>query len=194
MKNMNSRKVTLVLLSIILILCATIGGTLAWLTATSGPVVNTFTTSDITVHLQETTGTNYQMIPGHTIAKDPKAWVDTDSVPAYLFVKVEKSTNFNTYMEEPKIDTAWKKLDGVEGVYYCEVTNAAQMGESNAKPILVNNQLKVKESVTKEQMTEAKGNEPKLTFTAYAHQLYKSSGVKFTEAEAWNSLTTSANS
>ena len=47
-----------------------IGGTLAWLTATTDDVTNTFTTSDINITLAETK-TDFKMVPGCTIEKDP---------------------------------------------------------------------------------------------------------------------------
>ena len=68
------KKKTLALLAaLVLVIGCIIGGTLAWLTAKSDVVTNTFTTSDITVELKETTGTQYKMIPGYAIRKDPKA-------------------------------------------------------------------------------------------------------------------------
>ena len=51
------RKKTLALvLALTLIVVGVVSGTLAWLTAKSDTVVNTFTTSDIKVELKETTG------------------------------------------------------------------------------------------------------------------------------------------
>ena len=49
-----------------------IGGTVAWLTDKSDTVVNTFTDSDIDITLTESTGTEYKMVPGYTISKDPR--------------------------------------------------------------------------------------------------------------------------
>ena len=43
-------------LALTLLVVGAVAGTLAWLTAKSDTVVNTFTTSDITVKLKETTG------------------------------------------------------------------------------------------------------------------------------------------
>ena len=60
-------------------------------------VTNTFTTSDINIELKETKN-HFQMIPGWNIEKDPKVTVKTGSEACYLFVKLEKSTNFDTFM------------------------------------------------------------------------------------------------
>ncbi len=66
------KKTIALLVAVSMIVGCAIGGTLAWLTHSTGPVTNTFTTSDIEVTLEETTGDTYKMIPGYTITKDPK--------------------------------------------------------------------------------------------------------------------------
>ena len=68
-------KAAALILALVLVVGCVVGGTLAWLTAESDAVTNTFTTSGITVTLEETTGNEYKMIPGYTIHKDPKATV-----------------------------------------------------------------------------------------------------------------------
>ena len=47
------------ILALTLLVVGVVAGTLAWLTAKSDVVTNTFTTSDIKVELKETTGTEY---------------------------------------------------------------------------------------------------------------------------------------
>ncbi len=51
-----SARVLVMAVALTLIIGGIIGGSVAWLTARSEPVVNTFTTSDITVKLEETKG------------------------------------------------------------------------------------------------------------------------------------------
>ena len=111
-------------LALVLVVGCAVGGTLAWLKAETTPVENTFSTSDIGVELKETKGNEgadgtkeFKMVPGWTIAKDPKATVTADSEDCYLFVKVEKSANFDTFMTYT-IASGWKELEGVNGVYY----------------------------------------------------------------------------
>ncbi len=67
--------------------CVCVGGTIAYLIAQTDPVVNTFTPSNVAVELTETTGDNYTVIPGFSVAKDPTVKV-TNDVDAYVFVKV----------------------------------------------------------------------------------------------------------
>ncbi|MGN0798890.1 MAG: SipW-dependent-type signal peptide-containing protein [Christensenellales bacterium] len=193
------KKTFVLLLALVLIAGAAVGGTLAWLTDTTEAVQNTFTTSDIDITLVETT-TAYKMIPGWTIDKDPKVTVDATSEDCYLFVKVEKSSNFDTYMEYA-IDTDWTALTGVDGVYYIEIDTAAEKGVAfnilgagtkafdSITYTWADNQVLVKPTVTKANMEalDVEGAvKPTLTFTAYAVQLYKSNSAKFTPAEAWN--------
>lgn len=175
------------LLALTLVVVGVASGTLAWLTAQSGPVVNTFTTSGIEVKLEETTGSEYKMVPGFEITKDPKATVVTGSEECYLFVKLEKSAGFDTYLEYT-VDSGWTALEGVDGVYYRKVMTA-DMG--TAYDVLAGNKVTVKGSVTKANMDalNAEGAaKPTLTVTAYASQLYKSAGVEFSAADAWANL------
>lgn len=180
---MKKKGLALVLALTLLVVCVATG-TLAWLTAKSDVVTNTFTTSDIKVELKETTGSNYKMIPGYTISKDPKATVLAGSEECYLFVKLDKSTNFDTYLEYEVAD-GWTKLEGAGDVYYREVLTA-NIGTPYS--VLKGDQVTVKGSVTKDLMDAADAAKPTLTITAYASQLYRSAGAKFTPAEAWNNI------
>lgn len=170
-------------LALTLLVVGVVAGTLAWLTAKSDTVVNTFTTSDIEVELKETTGTEYKMIPGYTISKDPKATVLSGSEECYLFVKLDKSANFDTYLEYVIAD-GWTKLEGVTDTVYYRKVQTADIG--TAYSVLKGDQVTVKGEVTKAMMdgltTETL---PKLTVTAYASQLHKNATTEFTAAEAW---------
>ena len=188
-KRHSSKKTLAMLLSLVLLIGCVVGDTLAWLTAKTEQVTNTFSTSDIGVQLKETTN-EYKMIPGWDIAKDPKAWITEGSEEAFLFVKVEKSANFDSFMTYTIAD-GWTELTSAAGtnykVYYREVTSA-QMGENNAFTILKDNKVAVNDSVTKEMMTAEEFTQPTLTFTAYAHQLYQNAGTRFDAAAAWSNL------
>lgn len=183
------KKKTLALLAAaLLVVGCVIGSTFAWLTAQSKSVVNTFTTGDIKITLQETTGNEYKMIPGCTITKDPKVTVNKGSEECWLFVKLVKNGDFNEYMSY-QMEEDWKELPGVDGVYYREV-NADQIGTSY--DILKGNQVLVSDAITKDKMKTLKKNatKPTLTVTAYACQLYKDNTNKFLPTEAWGNLTT----
>ena len=175
-------------------LCVGLGvaGTLAWLTDKTESVTNTFTTSNVDITLTETTGSNYQMIPGFTITKDPKVTVSAGSEDCYLFVKLEESDNYSAYLENYKISDGWKQLKNgetdVDGVYYREV----ESNDTSDQPfyVLKNNQLTVKSSVTKADMeaiddSSDATSEPTLTVKAYATQLYKTNNEKMDVYNAW---------
>lgn len=187
-KRNSSKKALAMLLSLVLVIGCVAGGTLAWLTAESGEVKNVFTTSDIGVTLEESKNLNLKMVPGWTITKDPKATVTTGSEDCYLFVKVEKSANFDDFMTYAIAD-GWTKLPGTDGVYYMifdsqDNANENEMGV--AYSVLKDNQVKVLDEVKKEDMTAlSEDTLPNLSFTAYAVQLYSANGTKFTAEAAW---------
>lgn len=165
------KKATIAVAAMLLVLCFAIGGTLAWLIDNSGPVVNTFTYGDINIELSETT-TEYKMIPGNDIKKDPKVTVEANSEACWLFVKVEKSDNYDNYLEDYKIADGWNALDGVDGVYYREVDAATALTGKDYQ-VLAGNNVTVLDTVTKSMMENIKNNtvsKPTLTFTAYAVQ------------------------
>lgn len=177
------KKRTMALLAaVLLVVGVAIGGTLAWLTAQSEVVTNTFTTSDIKIELTESTGTEYKMIPGYTIAKDPKVKVLEGSEACFLFVELEKSANFDDYMTY-NMANGWEALINVPNVYYREVATSPTEYD-----VLQGNQVTVKGEVTSNMMTEAETNKPTLTVRAYASQLYKNNTDKFTAAEAWTNI------
>lgn len=171
------KKLTVSLAVLALVACMTAGATLAWLTAKTSSVTNTFTYGDINIELKETTGESYKMVPGNTIAKDPKVTVKANSEACWLFVKVEKSTNFDEFMTYGIAD-GWTKLDGVDGVYYREVDSPT---DDTVFDVLKDNSVTVKTTVTKEQFNSLTSN-PTLTFTAYACQKDNVS----TATQAWN--------
>lgn len=171
------------ILALVLAVGCVVGGTLAWLTAQSDTVTNTFTTSDITVTLEETT-TTYKMIPGYTISKDPKATVVSGSEECWLFVKLEKSANFDQYLTYEMADD-WDLVEGQTNVYARKV-ESDDIGTSYS--VLKNDQVTVKGEVTKEMMTAAKTTQPTLKITAYASQLHKNANEEFNAQEAWGNI------
>lgn len=164
-----TKRTVALLLALVLMLGCVIGGTVAYLMDKTEAVVNTFTTSDVDIELNETLPVNRteKMVPGKVINKDPTVTVKAVSEACWLFVKVDKSANFEDYMTWG-IASGWTELPGVAGVYYREVddTNADQ-----AFDILAGNTVTVKTTVTKTMMDGLTENTyPKMTFTAYAVQ------------------------
>lgn len=161
-------KTFVAMLALVLVIGCAVGGTVAWLTAQTDSVVNTFTYGDINIDLKETTGNDYKIIPGVDIEKDPKVIVKANSEACWLFVKVKKEGTFVTNKVTYFIADDWKKLNGTENVYYREVDAATTDLEFN---VLKNNKVTVSEKLTKAEVKNITAeNQPKLTFTAYAVQ------------------------
>ena len=180
------KKALFIMLSAALIVCATVAGTLAWLTDKTAPVVNTFTVGDINIELKETTGETYKMVPGIELVKDPTVTVKAGSEVCWLFVKVVKSGNFDSFMTF-EIANGWTELTEGSGVYYRNVGDKSADGATDEPfPVISGNKVTVKNTVTKADLnglTEA--TYPTLTFTAYAVQ---KDGIA-DAATAWGKVT-----
>lgn len=168
------KKTVALLLALVLVFGVAAGGTLAWLTAQTSEVKNTFTYGDINITLAETTGNSYKIIPGVNIAKDPKVTVEANSEACWLFVKVVETGTFVEDKVTYNIANGWTALEGVNGVYYREV-DAATAKEGTFYYVLAGNDTYPNGVVTvSEDLTKTEVNSittpPTLTFTAYAVQ------------------------
>ena len=175
-RSVNSKAFAAVLALVLVLGCA-LGGTVAWLVAESGPVINTFTYGDINIALTETTGGDYKIIPGVNIAKDPKVTVEADSEACWLFVKVDEDGTFVAGKVTYSVANGWTKGDGTKiptNVYYREVS-AAEAKDGASYYVLAgdtdhsNGVVKVSDKLTKENIKDIT-TKPTLTFTAYAVQ------------------------
>ena len=170
-------KTFVAMLALVLVIGCAVGGTIAWLTAQTDPVVNTFTYGDINITLGETTGATYKIIPGVNIDKDPKVTVKKDSEACWLFVKVEEEGTFVDNKVTYSIADGWTQGDGTNipaNVYYREV-NAVTADTSfyvlKGNTEYPNGVVTVSEELTKAEVNSITAeNQPKLTFTAYAVQ------------------------
>ncbi len=210
---MKTKKIA-ILTCCVLLLVGVIGATLAWLTDQTQEIKNTFTVGNIDITLTETGATDsddedtlvdnnsYKMIPGFTITKDPKVTVTAESEDCFLFVKLDKSANFDAFMTYAMAD-GWTAGDGANldengnppegmngvpvGVYFRIVKHNDGNKEFN---VIKDNTVTVKDTVTKADMDTLKtASLPTLTVKSYAVQLYKTNEVEFTAAEAWAKVT-----
>lgn len=177
-----STKVFLSLLALVLVVGCAVGGTIAWLTATTDPVVNTFTYGKIKIELTETKPENKQatIIPGVNISKDPKVTVIGGSEACWLFVKVAEEGTFVANRVNYSIADGWTQGDGTvipTNVYYREVN--AVTADTDFY-VLKDNMVTVSEELTKAEVNRVT-TQPTLTFTAYAVQ---KDGIN-TAADAW---------
>lgn len=135
-------KALLMTLCAVLLVAASVLGTMAYLTSTD-KVTNTFTIGKIAITLDEAQvddngkalenaarvkANTYKLMPGHKYDKDPTVHVEKGSEDAYIFVKVENG--ISAFEADTKIAAQiaaerWKALDGVANVYYKEYTKDA---------------------------------------------------------------------
>ena len=189
------KKIITTITMLALIICFTIGGTLAWLMDKTDHVQNTFTSGDVDITLTETPNTNItdddetndswsaQMIPGNTYAKNPKVTVEgaTEAVDCWLFVKVEEKGNAQTYLDYSftfdNVD-GWQQLntstkDGTTTTVWYRKVTASETDQSwyllDGKEGYADGFVYVDDTaVTKETVDTAANAE--LVFTAYAAQ------------------------
>lgn len=194
MKAGRSFRGLVLVLALALIVGVAGGATFAWLTAKTDPVVNTFTYGDINIDLAESTGSDYKIIPGVDIEKNPKVTVKAGSEACWLFVKVEEE-NWPEFADgagenavrKVKYDIAdgWTKGDGTNipaNVYYREV---AANDAAQEFPVLKDNKITVSETLTKINIKDISTKPtPKLSITAYAIQ---KDGMD-TAAKAWAAI------
>ena len=175
------KKLTTVL-AIVLVVALSVAGTYAYLTDTTGPVVNTFTVGNVDIDLTETwnTDTNndnepdawkMQLIPGTSAVKDPTVTVKANSEKCYLFVKFEEKNSPTTYLTYTSTLKApdWQQLEGESNVWYRVVDKAP----TDTSFVLLQaddegNMVTVKDTVTNTNMADAAKAE--LVYTAYACQ------------------------
>ena len=204
-------KSVFLMLALVLVLGCTIGGTLAWLTAKTNDVENTFVAGQIgELKLEEQadqitteTGNQFIVVPGVDITKDPKVTYTpttadgTVPVDAYVFVKLTgigqnkwtwnatasqyEIKSGNNVVMSFKIADGWTAVPDVSDVYY--KTSTGNTGLS-ADAIIKDNKITVSHLITEDDVTTVATAADKLTFTAYAIQQQGFSSV----TDAWNEV------
>ena len=167
-KNTRNR-ILLTALAALLLVAVAVGGTMAYLQASTTAVVNEFTPSNINVKLEETPNTadgkwSAQLIPGVEYEKDPKVTVtkNENNVASYLFVKVTGADKAATYLDDITYfheveGNKWKVLDATNypGVYYLELT--AKEAQAGLTVDLINgNKVKVQSGLNADVLASAK--------------------------------------
>lgn len=127
-KKRSSKKVAAMLLAVVLLIGVGVGGTLAWLSAQTNEVANTFTVGKIEITLTETFNAKSvdtlsandkwvgKIVPGGTEAKDPKITVKKDSEKCYVYALVENNMKINdVFVVIPNIITTEWEVIGTDG-------------------------------------------------------------------------------
>lgn len=98
MKNSKLRRVLMLMACAVLLVCLSVGATLAYLTSTTDVVKNTFTVGDVEITLDEAevdeygenengrtdSGNEYKLLPGHVYKKDPTVTVQAKSEDCFV--------------------------------------------------------------------------------------------------------------
>lgn len=202
MKNKTNRtvsiKIAALIAAIVLVIGCTAGGTVAWLVSKPAAIVNVFTVGNINAALTETK-TEFKIVPGVDIFKNPVATVKAKSEDCYLFVQLTEA-NWPAFTEADnttrkvkyEIADGWIELKPEHGVYYRVV--AKDDAQDQAFPVLKDNKVTVSSTLTKEEANDMdlaikKTGAPKLTVAVYAVQKV---GMD-TPAKAWETATAKAN-
>lgn len=200
------KKPIVLLLSCALLLGTAVGGTLAWLFTTTAPVVNTFTLGDISIHLSESEGSAdpdnenqriFKLLPGVTLAKDPKVTVEAGSKACYLFISVKETNNTVDGLTGKVINWSvaagndpfaeWVPVPAHEGFWYRELdaipASAADATFTilTASPDYENGFVTINAGLTRDMVQTVSNAAPVLTFNAAAVQKTAIDSV----ADAW---------
>lgn len=169
-------KVLATVLALTLALGCVVGGTIAWLTDTAGPIANTFTIGDINITLKETNSTSTQnvtFVPGQILTKDTTLTVNASSEPCYLFIHIKEENN--TFGSDSKkviewtlnnADNTWNAVEGQTGYYYAVLDT--KMASDKTYTLFTDNKLTVNGALTKSNITNMAY--PVITITAAAVQ------------------------
>ena len=189
-------KALILTLCAVLLVAASMLGTMAYLTSTD-EVKNTFTVGSVAITLDETDvddsttdadrdrANSYKLLPGHTYTKDPIVHVNSTSEDCYLFVKVENEIadieKTGTEVAEQMDKNGWVAVDGVTGVYVYTQSNAPAVVAGGSNVTVFDN---FTISGTVNNATLATYNNKTITVTAYAIQADGFEGK--TASQIWN--------
>ena len=188
-------KALILTLCAVLLVAASVLGTMAYLTSTAS-VENTFTVGSVAITLDETDVDNstadanrdqansYKLMPGHTYTKDPIVHVDSTSEECYLFVKVANEITAiegETTVAAQMTAKGWVAVDGVTGVYVYTQSNAPAVVAGGSNVTVFDN---FTISGTVDNATLATYNNKTITVTAYAIQADGFEGK--TASQIWN--------
>ena len=187
-------KALLLMLCAVLLVAASVLGTMAYLTSTDH-VTNTFSVGEVTLGgagqygldeakvdvygdsidgVARVQGNEYKLLPGHNYTKDPTVHVDNDSEASYIFVEVK---NGIAEIEAPSVEggyqniaaqilaNGWKLLEG--NVYYKEWA-AAENATADYADLIVFNEFEINGNVDAARLATFKDAE--IVINAYAVQ------------------------
>ena len=178
-KKNKKKKIICLFLCAVMLVTGSIAGTLAYLSARTETLTNTFTYGNVAIELHEPeTGDQqeykFKIVPGTNIPKDPTITVSPDGENCYLFAKLSKTAWDNGLSYD--FVSGWENVSGAgsdtEQVIYQKVNRSH---DSQTYKILANDEIIVDKEI------KATENTPTLAITAYAIQ----DDGNLTPEEAW---------
>ena len=193
---MKKSKAILMALCAVLLVAASVMGTLAYLTSTD-TVTNTFTVGNVKITLDEKDTDNdlnkadnvtvnsvirdkanaYKLLPGHEYEKDPTIHVASTSEDCYLFVKV---VNGIAAIEAADTDTSktsiaaqmeakgWDAVDAANGIYVYADAQGKPAAVTAGSDVVVFKNFKISGDVDNDTLNTY--NNKTIVVTAYAVQ------------------------
>lgn len=177
----NTKKILLTVISLVLVVACSVGGTLAYLTMKTTTLESAFTVGNVAITLTHTQDADNKMVPGKTLTDTYTVAVDPASEDCYVFIKVEMGADYHRFFDFDIAD-GWTQLsgeDGLSGVYYRIVNNS---DSTRSFSVLANDSVKVFDIITAAQLNGTKDISFKVT--AYACQTL---GVT-DAADAWDQV------
>lgn len=183
------KKIIAIALCAALAVGGVVAGSLAFLQDYTEDVVNTFTVGDVDIDLFEhkideagknteekaTNGVEYQLIPGTVYDKDPVVTVKAKSEECYLFVKITKENDPDTYLTYTLNTTDWTQYTNDDSdentlVYY-RVVSAEDAKKGVQYNLITGDKITVKDTLGRTDFEKITNTTlPKLTFKAAAVQ------------------------
>lgn len=193
-KEKKNKKIILIILLCVMVLSATVGGTIAWLTRTD-KITNSFTVGTFNVPTTDPTDENVQIdieghlyepswneleehkiIPGSAFEKDPYVGIGTGSEDAVVYVYVENNFSDKVYFT---INSGWEKVDAKAGYKTDTYTSglfkytANLVGSSNSDswtlmPLF--SEVVIDEDADSADLTVADGKNSEVVVSSFIHQ------------------------
>lgn len=140
-----TKKALLLVLCAILLVGATIAGTVAYLTDIDEVVTNTFTVGNVAITMVESvvdeygvatngttdTGNTYKLIPGHEYTKDPTITIAENSEDCYVFVKITNGLGEDATIT---MNTGWTEVVEGSNVWKYSTKLEDEEGKKSATP------------------------------------------------------------
>ena len=175
----NTKKLITMVCALALTAAIAIGGTLAYLTAETKTVTNTFTVGKIEATLDETDADNstadkdrdtensYKIIPGDQLVKDPTVHVLEGSEKCWVYVCINDELNAAVAgSAKYTVENGWTLVNGTKNIYkYNNVVDASEKQQD----LVVFNGVTIDGAVVTEDNIDDL-DEKTIVVNAYLHQ------------------------